>query len=220
MLKIFFFIFLGCSLSNDLIIIGDYRIEEMGNVLMGVEYSKFSFAYSTRYGIMTNEPIQYEDYNLKIIGTDIINSLIRVGEEVYNFVQSQLKSAKDGTNVLFSIGVDCQDRFNDIFVFYGKLADRFPNLNFYVLSIIGVDESLVRGITNAGVREFNTRVKNRIEMAEFSNMKYISILNEDDPTKIIVDDKIVDLLNYVSEGIGFFKAGYAKIFKAMVGWLN
>ena len=50
-------------------------------------------------------------------------------------------------------------------------------------------------------------------------MKYKSILNEDDPTQIIVDGEPVDIINYASEGIGFFKTGYVKIFKAMVEWL-
>ena len=32
--------------------------------------------------------------------------------------------------------------FNDIFVFYGKLADKYTKLNFYVVPLIGVDENL------------------------------------------------------------------------------
>ena len=51
-------------------------------------------------------------------------------------------------------------------------------------------------------------------------MEYKSILNEDDPTQIIVDGKPVNIINYVSEGIGFFKTGYTKIFKAMVECIN
>ena len=168
---------------------------------------------------MTKEPVQYNDYNLIIVGTGILDSLINIGEEVNNFVQQQLKSAEDGTKVLLSIGIQHQNKFNDIFVFYGKLADKYPNLKFYVLSLIGVDESLAKNIYNTGVREFNKRVETRIEVVEFPNMEYKSILNEDDPTQIIVDGEPVDIINYVSEGIGFFKTGYAKIFKAMVEWL-
>ena len=222
MFKILILIFLSCSLTKDtkdLIIIGDYRVLEMATTLMGVELTTFKYLYTNYAGVMTREPVEYEDYNLKIIGTGILESLITVGEEVNKFVQEQLKSAEDGTNVLLSVGIQHQSKFNDIFVFYGKLADKYPKLNFYVLSLIGVDESLAKNIKNTGVKEFNKKVETRIEVVEFPNMKYKSILNEDDPTQIIVDGEPVDIINYVSEGIGFFKTGYAKIFKAMVEWL-
>ena len=219
MLKILFLVFLGASLANDLFIIGDHKILEMGNVLMGIEFTTFTYSYHDYVAIMTSEPVKYENYTFKIIGQGVEVSLMETGEELNNFLHVQLKAAKDGTNVLLSFGPYMVDRFNEVFVFIGKLADKYPKLNFYVLSIIGFDENLYTKHNNNEIKEFNTRLENRIEIAEFRNLKYKSILNKGDPTQIMVNGEPVDILNYASESYLFFKAGYEKIFRAMVEWL-
>ena len=218
--KILLFIVIGFVISSteleDIIIIGDSRIEEMSTVLLGLGYTEYYYPYANRWGILTKEPLKYNDYNIHITATGFIDPLIKSNNnDVYNNVLNQLKKAKHGTNVLINLGIDNLDEFNPIVVFIGKLADKFPNLNFQVISIVGVNEGFCR-IKNSSIKEFNQRMKSRIEIVEFPNVKYRSILHDENPTQIIVDGKVVEILNYASEGTGFFKTGYTKFFRALV----
>ena len=59
MYKILLVILISIVSSNDLIILGDVRMEEMANVLFGVEYSHLYYSYYYTYHdfISTTEPV-------------------------------------------------------------------------------------------------------------------------------------------------------------------
>ena len=116
---------------------------------------------------------------------------------------------------LFSLGLEYLSEINAIIIYIGKLADKYPQLNFYAASLVGVNEELC-SIYNADMKNFNAKMENRIEIAEFTNLKFKSILFNENPCQIMVDGKVVNILNYTSEKIGFFKSGYVKIFRALV----
>ena len=67
------------------------------------------------------------------------------------------------------------DSFNDIFVFYGKLADKYTKLNFYVVPLVGVNEKLSK-IKNEDIKAFNKEMSLKLELLDFPNMKYKNIL--------------------------------------------
>lgn len=211
--------FITSDESKNLIIIGDKRIHEMANVLFGLEDSQFysSYYYSYYYAIITPDPVAYNGYNLKFAATVQTNKLISTDYPIYSQTLSLLKNAEDGTNVLFHIGIDGNSLgpFNDISVYIGRLADKFPNLKFHFVSLVGVDENLAQ-ITNASIKDLNRKLENRIEIVEFENMDYKSVLNEENPREIVVGGKVVDLSNYASEGTGFFKSGYTKLLNAFL----
>ena len=188
----------------------------MANIVFGLGYTQFTCNYYNYYGIMTKEPITYNDFQIHITALSDLFPLIKSNNnEAYNNVHSQLKKVKPGTNVLFSLGLNCLKDFNPIVVFIGKLADKYPQLNFYAVSLVGVNEGLCN-ILNADIRDFNAKMENRIKIVEFTNLKYKSILFNENPCQIMVDGKVVDILNYASEGTGFFKNGYVKLFRALV----
>ena len=56
----------------------------------------------------------------------------------------------------------------------------------------------------------------KLELLDFPNMKYKNILKEDDPTILLLEEKEIDIIKYVTEGIGFFKQGHEFILKAML----
>ena len=176
-----------------------------------------SFKYKGGYysAIMTYNPIPFSDYNIQITAMKIANILIDEMSDAALHISNQLKDAKYGTDVLLSIGIDNLDDFNSIAKYIGKLAEKYKNLNFYVFSLVGVDQNLCE-ILNTSIKEYNRDLKNQIEIFELSNLKYKSILYDENPTLIFVDNRVVDILEYTSEGSGFSKEGYAYIFKAMV----
>ena len=214
-MKIYFLFYLfGIILSNDIIFVGDIRMQEMLNILFGMELSTYTFLSHRGYCIMSTESISYEGFEIQGTTTDYLNSLLGYGlpNESLN---KQLKNAEDGTNIFFKMSIKDLYSVDSIIIYCGKIADKYPNLNFYVISLVGVKEDKT-DIKNSDIREFNKIMENRITLAEFPNMKYKSILYNDDPTQVVVNNQVYDILNYTTDGIGFFKAGYQKIFAAMV----
>ena len=69
---------------------------------------------------------------------------------------------------------------------------------------------------NSSIIEFNTNIKNHIEVVGFDNLKFKDILKDDNPNVIMVGDQEIDITLFFSEGNLFFKNGYVKIFSAMV----
>jgi len=130
----------------------------------------------------------------------------------------KLKKATAGTNVILNLGVENLNYYNDIFVFYGKLADKYRKLNFYIVSLIGLNDGHPK--TNNVVKDFNKRVEKRIKIVGFKNLHYKDILNNNDPSQIIVNNELIHIFDYSTDSVGFFRNGYIRIFKAMVEGLG
>lgn len=217
MKKMIILILIAFSLSKDLILIGDSRIKEMANVIFEIENSYYASGYSPYHSPMTTEPISYEDYKIHVTAPEKIDHIFEGAPN--DSVHNQLKNAKPGTNVLLNLGIDNLGLLEKIIIFYGKLADKYYKLNFYIISLIGVDETKIQ-ISNSSVKEFNAYIKNRILEVEFENLKYKNILKGEDPTQIMIDDEPIDILKYSTDGKGFYRNGLTRIFKAMVEGLE
>jgi hypothetical protein len=207
--------FLICFVtSKNLIIIGDSRIQEMAQVLLNIQH-KESYYFNYEY-VVTKDPVSYEGYYIDVVAvTKHTLRFLFEKYEPYNSVHDKLKNAKEGTSVLLSIGFENLNDYNNIFVFYGKLADKYPKLNFYIISQIGVPGNDSQD-TNTKIRKFNEKVKERIAIVGFKNMYYKNILYDNDPTKIDNNGFVINILDYSTDSEGFFKNGYNIIFKAMV----
>ena len=217
MKNILCFILIGFIVAKNLILVGDKRFVEIAQNLIGIdEMNQFTYYYSYRYYLSNKEPISYKGFNIQVTGvtSDIFDSIYNDAPK--SSLTEQLSKAAKGTNVLLNLGIQNLKEFNNIVNLYGKLADKFTNLNFYIIPILGVNESIERNIKNKDIKEFNMKIENRIKLAEFTNLKYKDILKDYDPTQLILNDEAIDLNNYSSDGIGFFNSGYNKIFQAMV----
>ena len=213
MYKAFFLLLISFVASSDIILIGDNRLVDMADSLFNYELEQ-ALCDAVRRKSYTKEPISYEEYNIEIIGGPM-SCFSNSNSGQFQQVHDKLKNAKDGTNVFFTGGIESMGSFNDIFVFYGKLADKYTKLNFYVVPLIGVDENL-SNIKNENIKEFNKEMSLKLEMLDFPNMKYKNILKEDDPTILLLEEQELDIIKYVTKGIGFFKKGYEFILKAML----
>ena len=217
MFKILISILICLAASKDLVIIGDARIQEMSEVLMNVGYTGYNYNYFPYEFLMTQSPASYEGYDLEIVGVnkETLSHLLG-GAYPYTAVHEKLKNAKDGTSVILSIGFQNLYDYNDIFIFYGKLADKFPKLNFYIVSIIGVNDGDPNSATNTNIKDFNKKVEKRIEIVGFTNLHYKNILYNNNPSQIVVNNEVIDIFDYSTDSTGFFKNGYIKIFQALV----
>ena len=217
MKKILCFILLGFIVAKKLILVGDLRFSEIAQNIMGInEFHKFSYGIWDRNYLSNKEPIFYQGFNIQvtIVSYSIFDSIFKYAPRAT--LNEQLSKAEEGSNVLLNLGIQNLNKFNQIMDLYGKLADKYTNLNFYVIPILGVNESIEKDIKNKDIKEFNMKIENRIKLAEFTNLKYKDILKDYDPTQLVLHNEVIDLNNYSSDGIGFFKNGYYKIFPAMV----
>ena len=157
--KILAFLLLGFVLSKDLIMIGDSRIMDMANMLLGIPMGSFyaQLVYKTDI-IATDSPFPYEDYEIQVTAIEDIDYILTADEIGNRYVHQHLSSAKEGTNVLLSLGTDHLDLRDKIFNFCGRLADKYPNLNFHLISVIGLRDPTI----NSSIIEFNKNIKNHI----------------------------------------------------------
>ena len=218
--KTLLILLISIAISKDLIMVGDFRLKEIAYVLFEAEDSYYSYLYTNYYCpfTKTDEPVTYGDYNIHYITAEKLEHMLN-NEGITNYLHSHLKKAAPGTNVLLNIGFDGLNMLEKIIIFYGKLADKYLNLNFYYVPIIGVDESK-SSLSNERIKEFNALLDNRITNLEFPNLKYKNILYDNDPTKIVLDGEPVDILKYSTDGEGFYRNGLTRIFNSMVEGLE
>ena len=179
-----FILAIGLAISKDLIIIGDNTISEMANTLMGIEYLSYGTLFGSIPFISTKSPIKYEGYNIHFSSIFVEYhdySLFDDKRSTY-FIENlhhQLQTSTDGTNVLIYL---CPKNMDEDWVqYFGKIADKYINLNFYLISTLGVNPKLST-IQNSQVREINKDRENKIKTIEFENFYFKSILYNENPT--------------------------------------
>ena len=216
--KIIILILLGFITASDLIIIGDNFMSEIANILLEIPYTKYTENYLNYSFILTDSPQKYEGYNIlfsTIYGTKY-NFFLKGGNDPFlENIHQQLKNAKEGTNVLINLCGKAlffgYDRWISIF---GKFADKYNKLNFYLTSSIGV-LSIFSDIHNGHVKEFNQNMENEIKKMELKNFKFKSILYNEDPILLNINGEAVDMNNYFSSEYSLNKSGLINLFKAM-----
>ena len=140
--KIIILILLGFVISNDLIIIGDNFMSEIANILLEIPYTIYTENYLNYSYISTNSSKEYEGHNIlfsTIYGTNY-NFFLNGGHPTFlENIHKQLQNAKEGTNVLINLcGMALFFGYDKWISIFGKLADKYTKLNFYLISSIGV----------------------------------------------------------------------------------
>ena len=196
--------------SKNLILIGDSRYVGMAQYLFKAPYD------ST---IKTYTPFSYAGYNIHVTAQVSAKfSEYNTVTLLYNSVINQLSKSQAGTNVLLWLGINSLWAPDQTFNFYKSLANSYKNLNFYAISITGVNESKWTTVKNTDVRTFNTQLKNKVNVGP-KNLKFLDILYNDDPTKILYSGKVVNINDYSPDGLHYNKDGYFRLFNSMVGKL-
>ena len=216
--KIIILILLGFAISNDLIIIGDNFMSEIANILFEIPYTIYTENYLNYSYISTNDFKEYEGHNAlfsTIYGVNY-NFFLNGGYPTFlENIHKQLKNAKKGTNVLINLcGRALFFGYDKWVSIFGKLADKYAELNFYLISSIGV-LPIFSDIHNGHVKEFNQNMENEVNKMELQNFKYKSILYNEDPLMIDINGEAVDMENYFSSEYTLKKSGLIIVFKAI-----
>ena len=192
--------------SRNIILVGDSRFVGMAWYVMGFSYSSTMTSTSSR---------SYNGDNFHVTAKEGASATaFRYGSSLYNSIVNQIRSFSSA-KVLFWLGINDLSSIESSIELYSSLAKSFPSVNFYAISVLGVDESKVPQIRNSNVHSFNTKISNRISNLGLNNLKYRSIVNGNDVTNILVGGKKVYILGYSGDGLHFSTAGYKEIWNAM-----
>lgn len=157
-----------------------------------VEYNKIIIAGDSRMELIELDKDIVLPWNLIFVA--------KSGEKIKWFDQtamneiSKIMREKDDNftyNLVVNMGVndlddniDIDDRADDYFDLYLKLAKDYDNLQIYILSVNPIDEKLIKvnwpttRRTNEKIRKFNSRMKENLENDGTNNMFYCDAYND------------------------------------------
>lgn len=222
---IFIFIILNGVLSTNVIIIGDSRACEIGQKVLGLEYSTIINNGGKGSRMVTKSPKTFNDNNYQIVAevgasfTEYLNE----ESEIYKSVRNVLSKAEKGTKVLLWLGINSLSASN-AFKCYYYLAVDFPDLFFYAVSVPGVSPKNTK-IKEDSLRMFNCNLDTLVSGTGPLNLEYRSILKSNDPNNILnwKTKKIYNIneKNINEEGgIHYTTEGYEFILNAMLSVLD
>ena len=204
------------AVSKNIILIGDSRFVGMGIYLMGFPYATTTQYYGTGTNIRSTSAKSYGGHSFQCTAQVGASSYtFKSGSDIYNSMINQFKKAASGTTVIFWLGINDPDAIDSTFNFYAKLAKSYPNLKFYAFSITGVNSNKIKDISNNKVKNFNSKISQKISNANISNLKYRSIVDGNDVNTVLVGGSKVNILNYSTDGLHYNKPGYTQIWNAM-----
>lgn len=202
----------------NIILIGDSRFCGMAYYVMGFDYTYHNEVYGTGSNIRSTSARKYNGHSIQVtaeVGASA-STFLNTAKDINKSMTKQLSSAAAGTKVLLWLGVNGLDGPTTLKL-YKQLASTYKNLNFYAISVTGVGSK--SGITNAQIKTLNSGIQSGC--TGLSNLKYKSILQNNDPTKIynsstgtvtlVINDSTTDSL-----GLHYLTSGYKAIFDAMI----
>ncbi len=204
--------------TKNIAIIGDSRIVDIGVNLFGFSLNNISPSYGRGTNIISTNFKTYGHYNCKIIAENgaSYSTFENRAERVHKGVIKVLSKSTSGTNVFLCLGVNNLDS-KSTFNYYKSLAIKYKKLKFFVISVTGVASK--SKISNDKIKKFNSKMKSLIKKTRLSNLKFKSILLNNDPTKVAINNNVVLTIDDSTTdiwGLHYKKRGYKAIFKSMV----
>ena len=182
--KILIFILLSLVSSKNVVIIGDSRACGFAYYVLSIPYTYHNEVYGTGSYIISDKAVVSGGHSIKVIAEVGASSstFSNQSKDVYKGVHNILSSSEEGTVVLMWLGVNNLDSAST-FSYYKSLAQQYKGLKFYAVSITGVS-SKCTNISNNTIKTFNANLKTSVNGSGLTNLKYKSILNEDNPLQI------------------------------------
>ena len=170
--------------TKNIVIIGDSRTCSVGYNRIGFSYTYHDDNYLAGSYIIGNKAIKYGDHKIKLIAEIGASSdtFQQPDKEVAKAVKKILSFSSSGTIVLLWLGLNDPD-YSNTFNYYKSLANQYQHLTFYAISVTGVGPYSPY-FDNHKIKQFNQNLKDKIKTAGLSNLKYKSIVNNDDVTQI------------------------------------
>ena len=182
--KLLLFVLFSIISSKNVVFIGDSRVCGFAYDILGFDYTYHNAVYGSGSYIISEYAVKYGGHSNKVIaevGASYYTFTTK-SKAVYSGVHSILSSSAAGTVVLMWLGVNNPDSAST-FNYYKSLAQQYKGLTFYAVSVSGVS-SKCDEISNDTIRKFNNNLRTKVNGAGLKNLKYKSILNNDDPCQI------------------------------------
>ena len=182
--KLILFVLLALVSSKNVVIIGDSRACGFAYYTLGIPYTYHTSSYGTGSYIVSEKWVNYGGHSIKVIAEVGASyaTFTNQSKSVYKGVQNILRSSAEGTVVLMWLGVNNLDSANT-FNYYKSLAQQYKRLKFYAISVSGVS-SKCTNVSNNTIKTFNSNLKSKVDSANLGNLKYKSILNDNNPLQI------------------------------------
>jgi hypothetical protein len=208
--------------TKNFVFIGDSRTVGIAVYLFGYSYYETTAYYGTGSNVVGTKAVTYSGHSVKAVcetGASYAQ-FVNSNKAVYKGMHKALSESSSGTQVILWLGVNGLDA-TGTFNLYKNLANKYRSLRFNAISITGVVPSKA-GISNDRIKSFNDKLKSMINNARLSNLKYKSILLNDDPTRIVNNGYMVLNVNAATTdayGLHYKTEGYRAIFNAMINGL-
>jgi hypothetical protein len=208
--------------TKNFVFIGDSRTVGIAVYLFNYGYYETTQYYGTGTNVVGTNAVTYQGHSVKAVcetGASYIQ-FVNTQKAVYKGMHKALSESASGTQVILWLGVNGLDA-TGTFNLYKNLANKYRSLRFNAISITGVVPSKA-GISNDRIKSFNDKLKSMINNARLSNLKYKSILLNDDPTRIVNNGYMVLNVNAATTdayGLHYKTEGYRAIFNAMINGL-
>jgi hypothetical protein len=219
--KILVFILIGLVSTKNVVLIGDSRAVGIGVYLFGFQYSTVTKSYGNGSNIIGTSAKSYGGHSCKVVAETgaSFSTFVNTAKSVNKGVTTVLSGSSSGTIVLLWLGVNNLNA-DSTASYYKSLANKYKKLKFYVIPVTGVTSK--SGISNATIKSFNSKMNSLVKSSGLSNLKYKNILQNNDPTKIVANGKVVltvDASTTDAYGLHYKTNGYKAIFNAMVSGL-
>ena len=171
--KLILLVLISVVFSRNVILIGDSRYVGMAVYLMNFPYSTTTPYYGTGTNIRSTSPRTYNGDSFQVTAqVGAAAGTFTSSKDLLNSVNDQLKGAAKGTNVLIWLGINNVNSDEATYKYAIGLAQKHSTLNFYVISITGVNGQKVPSISNKKVQSFNAKLKSKINSSRLPNLKY------------------------------------------------
>jgi hypothetical protein len=219
--KILLFTLIALASTKNVVLIGDSRAVGIGVYLFGFQYSHIAPSYGTGSNIIGTSAKSYGGHSCKVVAETGASfaTFVNTAKSVNKGVTTVLSGSASGTIVLLWLGVNNLNA-DSTGSYYKSLANKYKKLKFYVIPVTGVTSK--SGISNASIKSFNSKLNSMVKSSGLSNLKYKNILQNNDPTKVAVNGKVVltvDASTTDAYGLHYKTSGYKAIFNAMVSGL-
>ncbi len=216
--NILLFALIALVSTKNIVLLGDSRTVGIGTQVLKFDLTSRNTPEGGRNSIISSAAKIYNSHAIKVVAQSgsHFGTFVNTANAVSSGATKVLGSSSSGTIVLLWLGVNKLDA-EATASYYKSLANKFKNLKFYAISVTGVSSKSNR--SNDKIKKFNAKMNSLLKNSGLPNLKYKSILLNDDPTKVAIKDQVVlniDISTTDAKGLHYKPDGSKAILNAML----
>ena len=216
--KIFLFALIILASTKNIVLLGDSRSVGIGVHVLGFSLNNKATSDVGRKIIISSGAKIFNGHSIKVVAQSGSHfaTFVNTANTISIGATKVLNSSPSGTIVLLWLGVNRLDA-GATASYYKSLANKFKKLKFYAISVTGVSSQSNR--SNVKIKSFNAKMNSLLKNSGLPNLKYKSILLNDDPTKVAIKNTValnIDKSTTDAKGLHYKTDGSKAILNAML----